>query len=54
MDSKTDANLNEIIAEMREWWKEMRTCQEATETCLECKEPASVEIESESLNEEVP
>jgi hypothetical protein len=33
-----DANLKDIIVEMRAWWKEMM------EACLESKEPISVEI----------
>jgi hypothetical protein len=54
MDSRLDANLKKIIVEMRVWRKEMTACQEATEACLESKEPTSVEIGSESLHEDVP
>jgi hypothetical protein len=48
-----DTNLKEIIAEMRAWRKETMTCQEATEACLESKEPTSVETESVAVHDEV-
>jgi hypothetical protein len=41
---KTDANLTEITAEIRDWRKATTACQEAMEVCLESKEPTSVEI----------
>jgi ketosteroid isomerase-like protein len=42
------------IAEMRAWWKETLTCQEATEACLESKEAPSLVVESVVVHEEVP
>jgi hypothetical protein len=46
METKTDVTLKEII--------ETRACQEATEACLESKEPVSMEVESVAEHEEVP
>jgi hypothetical protein len=34
--------------------EEMMACQETMEACLECKEPASVEMKPEVADEEVP
>jgi hypothetical protein len=36
------------------WGKEMTACQEATEICLESKEPTSLEVEPEAERDEVP
>jgi hypothetical protein len=48
MIAKTDAWL----AEMRAWQKETMAGQEVTETCVESKEPTS--LESVAVHEEVP
>jgi hypothetical protein len=42
------------LAEMRALQKETTACKEAPEACLESKEPASLQIESEAEHEEVP
>jgi hypothetical protein len=39
---------------MNAWRKETTACQEATEACLESKEPTSLETESVAVHEEVP
>jgi hypothetical protein len=54
MQQKMDSNLREIIEDMRIWRKEMKAGQEMTETCLECKAPASEEMESGAEHREVP
>jgi hypothetical protein len=54
MEAKMDANLKEIIAEMRAWRKETMACQEVTEACLESMEPKLMEIESVVVHVEVP
>jgi hypothetical protein len=51
--TKTDS-LNEIIAKMKAWSKEMMACKETMEACLESKEPASLEVESVAVHEEAP
>jgi hypothetical protein len=48
----TDTALKEIITEVRAWRKETTTCHEATEACLESKEPTSVQMESVTVHEE--
>jgi cell fate (sporulation/competence/biofilm development) regulator YmcA (YheA/YmcA/DUF963 family) len=45
-----DANLKDIIAEMKAWWKDTAACQEVTES----KEPALEETESELEHQVVP
>jgi hypothetical protein len=60
MQEKTDVNLKEIIAEMRPWRKDMKSCQEAMmEPCLEKMEATDLEanpeeIESAAKHQEVP
>jgi hypothetical protein len=44
--------MDSWLAEMRTWQKGTMACQEVTEACLESKEPASVQIESESEHQE--
>jgi hypothetical protein len=39
---------------MKAWHKEKTAWQEAAETCLESKEPTSLERESEVEHEEIP
>jgi hypothetical protein len=41
----TDANLREIIEDMRAWRKEIEANRGATEACLESMEPTSLKIE---------
>jgi hypothetical protein len=41
-------------ASVNAWQKETVVCQEATEACVDNKEPTSVEIESVTVHEEVP
>jgi hypothetical protein len=48
-----DAKLKLNIAEIRAWQNEM-ACQEATEACVESKEPTSMETELVAVYEEVP
>jgi hypothetical protein len=47
-EAKMDAAYEEVMAEMRVWWKEMKAGQETTEARLESKEPTS---ENESVVE---
>jgi hypothetical protein len=54
MDAKTKAMRNKTMeANRNAWRKEMTACQERTEACLECKEPASEKMESEVEHQEV-
>jgi hypothetical protein len=41
---KMDANLREIIEDMKAWRKEMKANREVTESCLESMEPTSLEM----------
>jgi hypothetical protein len=44
--AKMDAHQERMGTNMNAWQKETMACQEATEACLERKEPTSVKIES--------
>jgi hypothetical protein len=46
LEAKTDANQEKMdawIAEIKAWRTETMVCQEATDTCLESKEPTNME-----------
>jgi hypothetical protein len=49
-----DAHQERMGAIVNAWRKETTACQEATEACLESKEPTSVEIESVAVHDDVP
>jgi hypothetical protein len=46
--------MDDCVAELRTWRKETTACQEATEACLESKEPTSLKVESDAEHKEVP
>jgi hypothetical protein len=66
--ARTEDSQEEIIAKMDAHWERMEAsinawrtnkkktaaCQEATEVCLQSKEPTSVETESVAVHEDVP
>jgi hypothetical protein len=51
--AKMDAHQERLEVSVNAWRKETTACHEATETCLESKEPTSVETESAAMHEEV-
>jgi hypothetical protein len=60
-DLYTPQLLQEMMARMDAWLTDMKenreetmACQVSMEACLECKEPASVEMKPEVADEEVP
>jgi hypothetical protein len=52
--TKMDTHQERMGTSINAWQKEMMACQEATEACLESKEPTSGEIESVAVHGEVP
>jgi hypothetical protein len=46
--------VNAWLSDLKINREETMACQETMEACLECKEPASVEIKPEVADEEVP
>jgi hypothetical protein len=51
---KMMAEMDVCLTEMKDGRTEIKTGQETTEACLECKERTSEEIEYEEVHEEVP
>lgn len=54
IETKMDANLRENIVEIKDWQKEIMSCQDAMETNLEKIEPNSGEVDTIVEWQEIP
>jgi hypothetical protein len=52
--AKMNAHQERLGGSINAWRKDTTACQEATEACLESKEPTSLKVESIAVHEEVP
>jgi uncharacterized coiled-coil DUF342 family protein len=53
-EKEYNKKIEAFLQETKSWREEMTACQEERDTCLESKEPPSVQIESIAVHQEVP